>query len=55
MIVLLYLDFYIIEKKISDGWGGVAIGLKRKIRYKILDYSSDSEIIMLRTTNLRNN
>lgn len=48
-------DFNMIERKRSDGWGGVAIGLRRNIRYKIINYETNSEIIMVRTLNLRRN
>lgn len=49
------INFNLIEKKRSDGYGGVAIGLRKYIKYKKIAFESTYDVIMLRTTNLFKN
>lgn len=49
------INFNIVRKFRPDGYCGVAIGLRKHIRFVRIKYYTNSVVIMIRTTNLKHN
>lgn len=48
------INFNLIEKTRADGYGGVAIGLRKNIKFNRIRYQCD-DIVIIRTNNLKRN
>lgn len=48
-------NFNLAEKRRGDGYGGVAIGLRKYISFKTLDFVTDLDIVIVKTLNLKKN
>ncbi|XP_073831714.1 uncharacterized protein [Musca autumnalis] len=49
------INYNILQKFRPDGYGGVAIGLRRHIRFTRIHFPTYNDIIVIKTTNLRRN
>ncbi|XP_017484492.1 PREDICTED: uncharacterized protein LOC108373152 [Rhagoletis zephyria] len=49
------IGYNIIEKTRSDGYGGVAVVLKKEIKFQKLNFMSDYDILIVRTKNCKPN
>lgn len=49
------INFNIVYKNRPDGYGGVAICLKKALKFKKIPYDSDYDIVILKTNNFNRN
>lgn len=49
------ISFNLIKKTRANGWGGVAIGCKKHIKMERIKYRTNQDILIAKTTNLREN
>ncbi|XP_059219431.1 RNA-directed DNA polymerase from mobile element jockey [Stomoxys calcitrans] len=49
------VEFNLVQKYRPDGYGGVAIGLKKFIRFSKVRYDTNYDIVIVRTSNLSKN
>ncbi|XP_067639114.1 uncharacterized protein [Eurosta solidaginis] len=49
------INFNLLKKTRNDGYGGVAIGFRKGIKFTKIKYTTNQDIIIAKTTNLSNN
>lgn len=49
------INYNLVQKFRPDGYGGVAIGVRKKINISIIEYDTDYDILIIKTSNLQRN